>query len=290
MRDTGAPADGVIDEYVRARPIPALRPLIAWYGGYRQAGLSPGTHRGLPSPYLTLIITIDQPLRIDGQVDRSKPAAAYDTLVGGLHTVPALIAHNGSQSGIQLSVHPLAARLLLGLPAGELAGDDFDAADVLGAAAGELHERVREAVSWPDRFAVLDDVLSRRADFDRAPDPEVAEAWRRLQVSGGSLGVSDLAADLGWSTRYLARRFGIEVGLSPKQAARVMRFDHARRTLQNRVGTGQPTVLAHLAVDCGYYDQAHLAREFRELAGCPPSRWVAEEFRFIQGAAAVIAE
>ncbi|MEV4638916.1 hypothetical protein AB0J80_16335 [Actinoplanes sp. NPDC049548] len=44
----------VVDEYVQARPAPVLRPYVAWYSGYRQAGIVPGTHRGLPSPYLTL--------------------------------------------------------------------------------------------------------------------------------------------------------------------------------------------------------------------------------------------
>jgi AraC-like DNA-binding protein len=47
--------------------------------------------------------------------------------------------------------------------------------------------------------------------------------------------------------------------------------------LMRRVGDGGPPALADLAAASGYYDQAHLAREFRDLAGCPPSRWLAEE-------------
>jgi AraC-like DNA-binding protein len=48
---------------------------------------------------------------------------------------------------------------------------------------------------------------------------------------------------------------------------------------------GAPYRLADLAVTCGYFDQAHLAREFRALAGCPPSQWLAEEFRNVQAGA-----
>jgi Helix-turn-helix domain len=66
---------------------------------------------------------------------------------------------------------------------------------------------------------------------------------------------------------------------------RVVRFDRARRLLQRRVATAGQPELAALAAACGYYDQAHLAREFRALAGCPPSRWLAEEFRNVQAAA-----
>ncbi len=61
------------------------------------------------------------------------------------------------------------------------------------------------------------------------------------------------------------------------------RFHRARRALQRRVQAGLPPDLADLAAGCGYFDQAHLAREFRELAGCPPSVWLADEFRIIQG-------
>ena len=60
------------------------------------------------------------------------------------------------------------------------------------------------------------------------------------------------------------------------------RFDRARRTLQRQSTGAAEATLARLAAGCGYYDQAHLAREFRELASCPPSAWLAEEFRNVQ--------
>ncbi|MGO8883630.1 MAG: helix-turn-helix domain-containing protein [Streptosporangiaceae bacterium] len=72
------------------------------------------------------------------------------------------------------------------------------------------------------------------------------------------------------------------MGLTPKAAARVVRFDRARRLLQQRALRPAQPVLARLAADCGYYDQAHLAREFRALAGCPPRQWLAEQFRNVQ--------
>jgi AraC-like DNA-binding protein len=157
---------------------------------------------------------------------------------------------------------------------------------VLGPVAFELHERVRAAPTWPQRFAVLDEVLLRELRDNQPASPEVSQAWRALLASGGTAAVPELAREAGWSSRRLGTRFQAEVGLGPKQAARVVRFDRARRLLQRRVtAAGQPE-LASLAAACGYYDQAHLAREFRALAGCPPSRWVAEEFRNVQAAAA----
>jgi AraC-like DNA-binding protein len=266
-------------QFVAHRPAPALRPYLAGYVGYREVGIPPGRHRGLPSPYLTMIVTLDEPLVMAAHPDPAAPPGRYDTLVGGLHTAPALVEHDGRQSGVQLALSPLGARALLGLPAGELTNIDLDAGALLGPLAGELHERIRAARTWAERFAVLDGLLLRRLDVERRLPPGLVWAWRQLLVTGGGVSVSELAREIGWSSRYLSRCFGVEIGLSPKRAARVVRFDRARRLLQHRVDAGRFGGLAEVAATTGYYDQAHLDRDFRVFAGCSPSRWLAEEFR-----------
>jgi AraC-like DNA-binding protein len=284
----------VVDEHRRYVPGEPLRRYVAGYTGYRQRGLPPARHRGLPSPYLTLIFTLDEPLTIEAHPDRGQPPGEFGTLLGGLHSVPALITHAGAQSGIQVALRPLGARALLGLPAGELAELDVPAEAVLGGVCTEVRDRIRLAAGWPERFAVLDEILLRRAAAAAALDPdalrgdaaspEVSWAWQRLLREGGALRVSELAAGTGWSGRHLTSRFRAEIGLTPKAAARVIRFDRARKLLVHKLADGAERAyfLADLAADCGYFDQAHLAREFRALAGCPPSQWLAEEFRNVQ--------
>lgn len=264
-------------QHVPARPAPALRHLVAGYTGYRESGLAPARHRGLPSPYLTLIVTLDEPVVLAAHPDPRQAASSHAVLLAGLATAPALVTHSGSSAGIHVALDPLGARALLGLPAGELAGQDLEAADVLGPAAVELRERVAAAGTWAERFAAVDRALLRRCS-GREVAPEVRYAWRRVLRSGGQVRAGELAAETGWSGRHLAERFAVEVGLAPKAAARVTRFDRARRRLQ-RTGAG---ALADLAADCGYADQAHLAREFRALAGCPPTVLLAEELRDVQ--------
>jgi AraC-like DNA-binding protein len=272
----------MVQEWVVSPVHPALRPFVATAVGYRQDGLAPGLHRGLPSPYLTFVVTLDDPLVMAAHPDPRQPPGRYDGLIGGLHTRPALIAHPGRQAGLQLSLTPLGARALLGAPAGALADVDAAVPDVLGAPGQELVERVRAATDWPGRFAAVERVLLRRAQLDSRPAPEVTEAWRLTMAGGGRLRVAEVAARVGWSDRHLGERFRAETGLSPKEAARVVRFDRARRALAARVSRGSPTDLAGLAAAGGFADQAHLTREWRALSGLSPTGWLRAELGFVQ--------
>lgn len=277
-----------IDEHVQARPSARLRPYVAFYSGYRQAGVAPGRHRGLPSPFLTLIFTMDDPLVIAVHPDARQTAGRYDSLAGGLHLTPALITHPGWQSGVQVSVSPLGCRALFGLPAVEIAGLDVDAADLLGAhVVDEVRAGLLSGPDWPRRFAALDRVLTRMVDArtsglrtisDNPVAPQIAYAFGRI-VRGG-VSVASLADEVGWSGRYLTDRFRAEIGLRPKEAARVARFDRARRALRPAAR------LADVAAGHGFADQSHLVREFQAFAGCSPTRWMADEFGFVQAGAA----
>jgi AraC-like DNA-binding protein len=257
-----------VDEYLQVRPGGVLRPYVAHYSGYRQRGLAPAVHRGLPSLHLTLIFTLDEPLLVTAHPDPRQVPGTYSSLLGGLHLAPALIAHDGNQSGVQVAVHPLGCRALLGLPAAELANLDVDATTVLGDRfVGEVRERLSAAPDWAGRFAVLDRMLSRRLRGDAGPE-RVTRAFRLL-TRGVPIG--EAAGEVGWSARHLTDRFRAEIGIRPKEAARVARFDRARRSIRRGVR------LADVAADHGYADQSHLVRDFRAFAGCAPSRWLADE-------------
>jgi AraC-like DNA-binding protein len=267
-----------VNEHTTARPSAALRPYVDWYSGYRQRGLPPTVHRGLPSPYLTVILTLDEPLVIAAHPDVRQAPGTYDALIGGLHLAPAIITSDGASSGIQVSVNPLGCRALFGLPAAELRNLDTDLSSVLApAAVDEVRGRMRDAAGWAERFAVVDRWLcGLMAAREARVHPDVARAFRRLVATGGDVPIAALAGEVGWSARHLTTRFAAEVGLRPKEAARVVRFDRVRR----RIAPG--VRLAQVAADGGYFDQAHLTRDFREFAGVSPMRWLADEFGIVQ--------
>lgn len=257
-------------------PRPSLRPLVHGYQGYHTRS-APGVHRGLPSRALTFIVTIE------GTVDVAfgdAPVRSFSTMVGGLHGQPARIEHDGRQYGIQTALTPLGARALFGMPAGELANDVVEL-DALGPFAAELTERVRSARTWAERIRALEEVLVRMARPAAVPAPELGWAWRRLTRSDGAVEVAELAAEVGWSRQHLRSRFEREFGLTPKLAARVLRFEAACRLLTAK----HPPALAEVAATCGYADQSHLNREWRALAGASPSAWMAEQLPFVQAGA-----
>lgn len=257
-----------VSEGIVARPAGPLRALVAAHHGYRQRDVPAARHLGLPSPYLTLIFTLDEPMRMAQHVDPAQPPGSYRALIGGLHTSPAVIEHDGAQSGIQLQLSPLGVRALLGVPAGALADLDLHLTDLLGRLGDDLQEQAQAAPTWTARFRLLDEQLGRLVDPARRPPDEVRHAWHLLFSSGGTARIAEVARAVGWSERHLAARFRTEIGLTPKTAARVIRFHRARLMIPSTPG-------ATVAAVCGYADQAHLVRDFSRVTGTTPGRFAA---------------
>jgi AraC-like DNA-binding protein len=260
-------------------PPPALSALIRRYIGYRYSGLQPGTHLGLPSPDLTVVLSLGPRTRLASMPDPRQRPAAFDALVGGLHTRPAVLAYDTEMFGIELDMTPAGARSLLGVPAGELRSSVVSLEDVVGRNAAAMLEALEAAGTWAERFSVVDRFLATRLDSLRPARLELEYAWRLIVSSGGTRRVSAVADAVGWGRRHLHESFVVEFGLSPKELARVARF-HRSKEMIRRLPTAN---LAEVAASCGYSDQSHLAREWNRLAGGAPSRWFRrDELSFVQ--------
>jgi AraC-like DNA-binding protein len=266
-------------EHQTAVPVPALAPLVRRYIGYRYTGLRPGTHLGLPSPDLTVVLSLGPRTRLASMPDPRQRPRAFDALVGGLHTRPAVLAFDTEMYGIELDMTPRGARSLLGVPAGELGSTVISLEEIVGRPARSMLEALVEARTWPERFSLLDHFLSHSLDRRQPARPELEAAWRLLVRSGGTRRVSWVADQMGWGRRHLHESFIAEFGLSPKDLARVTRFHWSKEMLRRDPGAG----LATVAAACGYYDQSHLARDWNRLAGGTPSRWLrTDELSFVQ--------
>lgn len=234
-------------------PHPLLRAHVRdGYTGYDQALRGPTRRRELPHAGIVLVIGLGPAIRVDD--------AAHRSFAAGLYAGPVVVGDDGRQTGVQVNLTPLGARMILGIPMRELTGRTVALGDLLD---DHLSERLYE-LDWRARFAALDAFLLGRIREACLPRPDVGYAWSRLESAGGRVSITALCRELGCSGRHLSARFGEEVGMSPKAFARVLRFERAAAQL---AAGASP---ADVGADCGYFDQPHLNREFRAFAGCTP--------------------
>ena len=197
--------------------------------------------------------------------------------MSGLHAAPAAIHHEGTQRGIQLGLSTAGARALLGVPAAELSGELLQLEDVTPDLA-DLPERLHD-VDLEQGLTVVAKALILALARNGAASPR-AEVGRALAGLTRGERVADVAEEVGYSRRRLSTLVRQETGLAPKEYQRVARFETSKAVLGRRP-------LAEVAAVCGYADQAHLARDWADLAGCSPSTWLREEFPFLQDPEAV---
>jgi AraC-like DNA-binding protein len=254
-------------EVARRPATPALRPyLVAAPEGWEKTRGSTGSLREVPFPGIPLIFNLGAPWEIEEPGGRRE---LRDSFVAGMHAAPSVVHAAPSWRCIELRLTPLGAHRLLGVPMHELANRTVDLEDVLPRA-GELAARLRDRRSWSEQFDLLEAVLLRRLTDAPPPPAAIAWSWQQLRRSGGRIPIGAIAAELGWSHRRLISRFREHIGLAPKTVARVFRFDRAVAALR----PPSPRSFADVAFACGYFDQAHLNREFRELAGVTPTQFV----------------
>jgi AraC-like DNA-binding protein len=245
----------------RAAPA-ALRPHVLGYLGYREWLPRPFRRLEVPLAEVHVLVSFGPEVRVPAPV-RSFVAAP--------HTRHSIVDFDSEQHGVELRLTPIGTHVLLGVPMHELADRVVGIEDLLGREGAELPERLYEAGTWPARFALLDRLLARRLQEARPPAPGVEHAWWRLVGTHGGATVEALAEEVGWSRRHLFARFREHTGLPPKVFARILRFQHAASLLADTNGPS----LCEIALDCGYYDQAHLNRDFREFAGRTPTELMA---------------
>ncbi len=241
-------------------PSPRLAAYVPGVRGYRPRPGGWTRQRLVPSIRLKIDISLGEPPELTdfGAV----PTAA----VYGLRTRPTTLTRFDGP-GIQAELTPPGAYALLAVPLWKVTDTVIDLVDAVGRGADRIVARLAEAASWPERMALLDDALATWTETGPRTAPQVLRAWYRLRHSRGRLPIERLAAEVGWTRRHLLNQFRTQIGLTPKAAARVIRFQHALHLLHL---PGPRRSLADVAQAAGYSDQAHLTREFGSLANATP--------------------
>ncbi len=236
--------------------IPALRQPGLAMAGFRGRAPQQLTLRLVPYPAVTVFIEFGDGVLVDASGARRSGGGVVGLTPG------ALTAVGRDVDCLQIRLSPLLARAVFGDadPTGVVSLDA-----VWGRDSRRLCERLQAASSWDERFAIATTEFARRRESGPAVDPEVAAAWHSMASSRGQVRVERIADEVGWSRKRLWSRFGAQIGLPPKRAAQLIRFDDAA----HRLAAG--TAPADVAIGCGYADQSHLHRDARSLAGLTPA-------------------
>ncbi len=192
----------------------------------------------------------------------------YGSFAAGLFAGPVTIDSFGGSNCLQINFTPLGGARFFGMPMTQLTDRMVTLDEVLGAEGTALREKLGAARDWRARFDIAENFVLARVNRTKTPSPEVAWAYARIVAGGGHEPITTIARRVGWSRKHLARRFTDAVGLGPKSVSRIVRVNRA--IAAGRAGDSW----AGIAADCGYADQSHLVREFRELTGRSPAGWV----------------
>ena len=228
--------------------------------GFRARAHEPVDLRVVPYPAVTLAVDFgDEPLVLDAAGRRQRGSAVAGIAPDDLR------ASGRDVECLQVRLSPVVAHAVLGGAAPEASATVVALDDLWGAEAERITERLHDAGSWAARFAIADLALARRLEVGRPVDREVAFAWAQIVQRRGQVRVELLATELGWSRKRLWSRFRSQLGVTPKHAAQLVRFDHASHLLAAGHGPAQ------VAAETGYVDQSHLHRDVVAFAGVTPT-------------------
>jgi AraC-like DNA-binding protein len=281
---------------------PRLRAYVHGYFASSSHLRLPVHERHVPSIEVPLLLNFGAPhRRLDG-ANSGEWTARDGAWVVGLHTRHQLTQAVGERHFMVVRFTPLGAHLFLRQPMHAIANEAVDLEQIDSALARSIVRRVGIARSWTERFAAAESLIAERIIDARHGRPLTADAasnsvshvWRKLVAADGHVAVRSFEAELDCSHRTLIARFRTCVGFPPKTIARLLRFnrvlrslDHASRTRSNEP-VGKPYIesafaddrrasairWADVAADCGYFDQAHLIKDFREFAGATPEAFI----------------
>lgn len=227
-------------------------------------------HTQTPHGGVVVIISPASPLRVIDPRRGDTKVAPQAAFVAGLHDGPVITEDGGVTRGMQVNFTPIGARLFFGVAMDSLANTQVGLEDALGADGRRLVDLIAEEGDGEAQFEMLDAMIARRIGQAAPISEGTAWAWHQIHTSGGRRSVGWLTEQLGWSRKRIGAEFREHIGMAPKQVARIVRFKRAVEMVKpdGRVRWTE------IALKCGYYDQAHFNRDFREFAGATPSEYL----------------
>jgi AraC-like DNA-binding protein len=264
-------------------PLDRFVELVTYYADFRP---DHSMERLLPDGAVELIVDLtDTPKKLHDPDDPTRFRSFRGAWLSGMRHESIVIEAAQGASMAVIRFRPGGARPFLGFDVGAVT-DAVEPLDVvLGASAASLRDRILEASTVALKMAAIEGWLLERSRGRLELNPVVEYLTTRLFAPAG-LRITDVVAEVGYSQRHVLGLFQRFVGLAPKQYHRVRRFQQVLHQvtagarsepaldLELRGRPAREPDWADVALAHGYYDQSHLARDFRELARVTPSEYV----------------
>ncbi len=260
-----SPLEQNIMRYCEIKPQPQLRRFVECFWTLESDANAPNASQTpiLPDGCVELILNCGAPFQQTGE-NGERISQPVQFVVGQM-TRPVLIRPTGAVELFGIRFHPGGTRPFFKQPLHELTNRIIELGGLDSSLESELREALSSSPALPNRIKAIESCLTRRAQAFSG-DQRLLQLTTNAVGLSGRITIDRLADSAGISSRQLERRFLVEVGLGPKLFCRILRFQEVFRAVaDNNAGW------AALAVDCGYYDQAHLIRDFQEFAHQTPS-------------------
>jgi AraC-like DNA-binding protein len=254
--------------YEELVPPAPLRPLVHRLWTLRgDAGVESDFQRAMPDGRPEIIFNLADRFesRSAGGTERQPAALLVGPTTSALELRP-----TGRVDLVGLRLQPGAGPALVGLSGLELLNRAADLSDLRLSWTETLAERLAGLERTVDRVALVQSRVGRMAGQVRR-DMRMEAGIELVLRSRDAVRIRRIADLVGLSPRHLARLFRERVGVGPKLLGRLTRFQRVLRALEQ----GSPPRWAAMAQRHGYFDQAHLGREFRGFAGVSPGRYLA---------------
>jgi len=260
-----------VNDFRRRVPAGPLSQFVEclWY--FEGAARAHEFERILPDGSVEVVINLEEDrFRVYDRHSHALEQTVRGVLVSGPRSEYFVIDTAQQLSTMGIHFKPGGSFPFLGLPTTEVQNRQVALHDLWGDAAADMRGEIVEAATVDEKFAVVERWLLRRAArLER--HPAVAYALKEFRPGQGR-SVTEVTARIGLTPKRFIQLFQREVGLTPKLFCRVRRF----QKVLHAIGVGDRIEWADLAIDCGYFDQAHFIHDFRAFSGLNPSTYVAQ--------------
>ena len=217
-----------------------------------------------PTPQHCLFFYIDDHVQMQKEGQEGFVSQGESVVVGPQVTRVNLIVGK-SHKAVAVGFHPGGLYRLLGIPMAEIYDEGFDARDLLGLEIREVNERLKEAEDFDAIKQVVENYLLGKLSALKMALP-FDEAMKVLLRFDGNIPIENIASLSCLSLRQFERKCRERLGVAPKLYARLARFSKAYRLRESNPNLPW----TQITYECGYFDQMHLIRDFKQFAGVSP--------------------